>query len=66
MVPRMVVRVRKAVRRLALRPRLLAEPSGADNEANWRQMLSELDARDRDAERRLAEAEAALNRLTLS
>ena len=65
MVPRVVVRMRKAVRRLALRPKPLVEPSGAENEAEWRSMLSRLDADERDAEQRLARAEQALNKLSL-
>ncbi len=66
MVPRVVLRVKKAVRRLAFRPDVLEEPSGAETEAEWQSMLSRLEARDRDAEQRLARAEAALNKLTLS
>ena len=58
--------MKKAVRRLALRPLALDERTGAENEAEWRSMLSALEARDRDAEQRLARAEAALNKLTLS
>ena len=66
MVPRMVLRMKKAVRRLALRPELLEEPTGAETEAEWQSMLSRIEARDRDAEQRLARAEAALNKLSLS
>ena len=62
MLPRMVLRMKKAVRRLSLRPQAL-EPTGADNEASWQQMLSRIDERDRDIERRLAQAERALNKL---
>jgi len=40
--------------------------TGAENRARWEAMLSEIDARDRAAERRLAEAERALNRLNLN
>ena len=66
MVPRVVLRMRKVVRRLALRPLALDERTGAENEADWQSMLSAIEARDREAERRLARAEAALNKLTLS
>jgi len=44
----------------------LPDFSGAENEARWQAMLSELEARDRAAERRLAAAERALNRLGLN
>ena len=63
MLPRLVVRVRRAVRRLR-RPSDI-ELSGAHNEAHWQHMLSEVEARDRAAEARLAQAERALNRLSL-
>jgi hypothetical protein len=58
--------MRKAVRRLVLRPKMFAEPSGAETAAEWQSMLSRLEARDREAEQRLAHAEAALNKLTLT
>jgi hypothetical protein len=40
--------------------------SGAENSARWRAMLSEIHERDRALERRLSEAERALNRLDLN
>jgi deoxyadenosine/deoxycytidine kinase len=58
----MVLRMKKVVRRLSLRPDVL-EPTGVDNEASWQQMLSRIDERDREIERRLAQAERALNKL---
>jgi hypothetical protein len=61
----MVLRVKKAVRRLVPRPEVL-EQSGAATQADWDAMISRMDAQDREAERRLAQAERALNRLTLS
>ena len=65
-LPRLVVRVRRAVRRLKRRADgELSELSGARNEAHWQDMLSEIQARDRAAEDRLAAAERALNRLNL-
>lgn len=64
MLPRVVVRVRRAVRRLARRSGL-NRSEGADNEVEWRRMLSRINERDAGAERRLAEAERALNRLGL-
>jgi len=42
-----------------------SELSGAHNEAHWQDVLSEIEARDRAAEDRLAAAERALNRLRL-
>ena len=65
MLPRVVVRVRKAVRRLVRQPELV-EPTGPEIEASWDRMLAGVHQRDREAERRLARAERALNRLTLS
>ncbi len=66
MLPRLVLRMRKAVRRLSRQDEDLPDFSGAENEARWQAMLSELEARDRAAERRLAAAERALNRLGLN
>ena len=65
MFPRVVVRVKKAVRRLTPKYELV-EPSGAQIEASWEQMIYEVRQRDRDAERRFMAAERALNRLTRS
>jgi hypothetical protein len=65
-LPRLVLRVRKAVRRLSRRNEDVLGLSGAANEARWQEMLSELEARERAAERRLAAAERALNRLSLN
>jgi len=65
-LPRLVLRMRKAVRRLSRQDEDLPDFSGAENEARWQAMLSELEARDRAAERRLAAAERALNRLGLN
>jgi hypothetical protein len=65
-LPRLVVNVRKAVRRLTARAAEQEEVSGAENQARWRAMLSEIEYRDRAHERRLAEAERALNRLSLN
>jgi len=61
-LPRLVLRVRRAVRRLKVRAGDV-ELSGAQNQARWDAMLYEMDERRRAAERRLAEAERALNRL---
>ena len=63
MLPRLVLRVRKAVRRLRVGVGDEEHLSGADNQARWDAMLYKIDARSREAERRLAEAERALNRL---
>jgi hypothetical protein len=62
---RVVMRVKKAVRRLALRPDVFEAPSGTDNELSWREMLARVDAQEREIEQRLARAEKALNRLSL-
>ena len=62
-LPRLVLRVRKAVRRLKARADDGQDLSGAATQARWQAMLYEMDARNREAERRLAEAERALNRL---
>ncbi len=67
MLPRMLVRVKKAVRRLARRPdETVIEPTGAETEAQWREMLYRLDQANRESERRLDAAERALNRLSLN
>lgn len=63
MLPRLVLRMRKVVRRLRARTADEQDLSGVDNQARWHAMLYEIDARSREAERRLAEAERALNRL---
>ena len=65
MLPQFVLRVRRVVRRLR-RSQAEIDLTGAENRARWAAMLSEIDARDRAAERRLAEAERALNRLNLN
>jgi len=43
-----------------------ADLSGTHNSARWQAMLSEIDERDRALERRLTDAERALNRLDLN
>jgi hypothetical protein len=64
-LPRLVLRMRRAVRRLQRDGENL-DLSGADNSARWQAMLSEMDERDRAVERRLSDAERALNRLDLN
>jgi hypothetical protein len=66
LLPRVIVRVRKAVRRLARRSGDEAVLSGAETEARWHAMIYQIGERDREAERRLADAERALNRLSLN
>lgn len=66
MLPRLVVRVRKAVRRLTTTEGQEQDLSGAETQARWDAMLFEMDEQSREAERRLAEAEKALNRLSLN
>jgi hypothetical protein len=58
--------VRRAVRRLKVAEPQQSDLSGLDNRERWQAMLSEIDERGRAAERRLAEAEQALNRLGLN
>jgi hypothetical protein len=65
-LPRLVLRVRRAVRRLKVTEPQQSDLSGLDNRERWQAMLSEIDERGRAAERRLAEAEQALNRLGLN
>jgi len=65
-LPRLVLRVRRAVRRLKVGEPQQTDLSGVDNRERWQAMLSEIDERGRAAERRLAEAEQALNRLGLN
>ena len=61
-----MVRVRKAVRRLTRRDGDVSLLSGAETEARWHAMIYQISERDREAERRLARAEQALNRLNLN
>jgi len=64
-LPRLVLRMRRAVRRLQ-RDGDDLDLTGAENSARWQAMLSEIHERDRAVERRLSEAEQALNRLDLN
>jgi hypothetical protein len=64
MLPRMVLRVRRAVRRLAPRPEELAS-TGQENQASWDRMLSRCGRVETDTERRLKAVERELNRLGL-
>jgi hypothetical protein len=64
MVPRLVVKMRRQMRRLVGHERVL--PEGARNQQSWQAMLSRIDEETLAAERRLSEAERALNRLSLS
>lgn len=66
MLPRLVLNVRRAVRRIRQqRADYEMDLSSARNEASWQDMLLRVYSRDADFERRLAEAERALNRLNL-
>jgi hypothetical protein len=60
----MVLRVRRAVRRLAPRPEELAS-TGQENQASWDRMLSRFGRAESDTERRLKAVERELNRLGL-
>ncbi|RYE07289.1 MAG: hypothetical protein EOP22_18455 [Hyphomicrobiales bacterium] len=65
-MPRVIVKVRKAVRRLARRPDEDIEPTGAETEAQWQEMLYRIAEANRESERRLAAAERALNGSSLN
>ena len=60
MLPRVVLRVRRAVRRWS-RPAI----SSPETEASWQRMLARTKPRETEAERRMAEIERELNRLGL-
>jgi hypothetical protein len=62
-LPRVVLRVRRAVRRWS-RPEESAI-SGPETEASWQRMLARMKPRETEAERRMAEIERELNRLGL-
>jgi hypothetical protein len=62
MVPRLVVKVRRTMRLMVGHERPV--PEGARNRQNWQAMLSRIDEETLAAERRLSEAERALNRLS--
>ena len=63
MLPRMVLRVKRAVRRWA-RPEE-SSISGPETEASWQRMLARLKPFETETERRMAEIERELNRLGL-
>ena len=60
----MVLRVRRAVRRLAPRPEQLSA-TGPETQASWDRMLSRFGRVESDTERRLKAVERELNRLGL-
>ena len=62
MLPRVVLRVKRAMRRLAPRPDELA-PTGPETQASRDRMLSRVSRADFDTERRLRAVERELNRL---
>ncbi len=65
MLPRWVVRVRRAVRHLTGLDGDEAELAGERIEQSWYDMMARMRSRDREVERRLNRAERALNRLSL-
>ena len=65
MVPRVVLRVKQAVRRLAPRPEELA-PTGQENQASWNRMFARYVRPETETERRLKAVERELNRLGLN
>jgi hypothetical protein len=62
MLPRVVLRVKRAMRRFTPRPEELA-PSGPETQASWDRMLSRVSHADFDVDRRLRAVERELNRL---
>jgi hypothetical protein len=65
-LPRVVVRVQKAVRRLTGLDEVEFELSGERNERSWQKMLVRVHGRELEVERRLKRAERGLNRLRLN
>lgn len=67
MLPRLVLRMRKALKRLPLEPEV-PDPAveGPQIEAQWQRMLARTHFPQRETEKRLQRAEDALNRLRLS
>ena len=63
MLPRVVLRVKRAVRRWS-RPEESAI-SGPETEASWQRMLNRLGRSETETERRMVEIERELNRLGL-
>jgi hypothetical protein len=63
-LPRVMLRVKRVVRRLTPDPVKLA-PTGPENTASWNRMLARFDRPDFDVERRLKAVERELNRLGL-
>ena len=61
----MVLRVKRAVRRLATRPEELS-PTGPETQASWDRMISRFGRVESDTERRLKAVERELNRLGLN
>jgi hypothetical protein len=64
MLPRVILRVKRALRRLTPRPEELGS-TGPETEASWERMLSRHKRPDFDTERRLKVVERELNRLGL-
>ena len=68
MLPRVLVHIRRTVRRVAGRPEPEAEPVGLDIEMGWQQMIDRVyeQERRRELAQRLAQTEAALEKLNLN
>jgi len=64
-LPRLVVRVRRAVGHLTGLTAHEPELSGERNVESWDNMMAQVRGRDREYERRIRRAEQALNRLSL-
>ena len=64
MVPRLVLRMKRAVRRYTRRPEEFA-PTGPETAESWKAMLARLDSMETETERRLRAVERELNRLGL-
>lgn len=68
MLPRVLVHIRKAVRRVARRREPDVEPVGLDIETGWQRMIDRVyeQERRRELAQRLAQTEAALEKLNLN
>ncbi|HWA18167.1 MAG TPA: hypothetical protein VG757_04165 [Devosia sp.] len=65
MVPRLLVRVRKALKRLPSAEPIDPDIEGPAITAEWQNMIARVAYKSRERERRLVSAERALNRLGL-
>ena len=68
MLPRVLVHIRRTVRRVAGRRESEVEPTGLEIEMGWQQMIDRVyeQERRRELAQRLAQTEAALEKLNLN